>query len=168
MNINRSAITVPLISLFALFSVVASAQNNELTFESETISYEQDSKKTLFEGEVVVIRGELELFADSVEHYWDSDQGEYILAKGNLVRFKHQDTDNDREVRGSSSELIYRIKENEIQLTGNVTIKDDRATFRTYQATYNIDSGELNATSKSPDSQGGERLKSTITIDDDN
>ena len=166
MNKNRTVIISLFTLLLALFGVTVNGEQDDLTIESQFITYKQEAKHTMFEGDVAVKRGEIEIFADLVEHHWESDDGEYIVAKGSPVRFTHTVHDKDKEIRGSSSELIYRFEAQEVWLNENVKIEDNRTTLRTSQAVYNIQSAELRTISKPPESEGGERQKATISINE--
>ena len=166
MNMNRTVIIFLFTLFFALFGATVNGEQDDLTIQSDFITYKQEAKHTKFEGDVAVKRGDIEISADSVEHHWESDDGEYIVAKGNPVRFTHTVRDKDREIRGSSSELIYLFETQEVWLNENVKIEDNRTTLRTSQAVYNIQTAELKTISRPPDSEGGERQKATISIND--
>ena len=166
MNMNRTVIIFLFTLSFALFGAAVNGEQDDLTIQSDFITYSQEGKHAKFEGDVAVKRGEIEISADLVEHHWESDDGEYIVATGNPVRFTHTVHDKDKEIRGSSSELIYRFETQEVWLNENVKIEDNRTTLRTSQAVYNIQTAELKTISKPPESAGGERQKATISIND--
>ena len=166
MNMNRTVIIFLFTLFFALFGATVNGEQDELTIEAQFITYKQEAKHTMFEGDVAVRRGDIEIIADSVEHHWESDNGEFIVAKGSPVRFTHTVRDKDKEIRGSSFELIYLFEAQEVWLNENVKIEDNRTTLRTSQAIYNIQSAELRTISKPLESEGGERQRATISIND--
>lgn len=166
MNIDRSTIIFAVALFLALFCASINAEQDELTIESQFIAYKQNPQHTKFEGDVVLVRGDLEVRAEIVEHYRESENGEYIVARGNPVRFKHTMREKDREVRGSSSEFIYLLDIQEIELRVNVKIENEQATLHSHQVVYNLQSAELRTIPNPPGSEGGGRQKATILIND--
>lgn len=148
-----------------IFCSTAGAQSGRLTIESDSISYDADTGNSIFEGNVVIVRGSLELKADSVEHYKDEQQGDYIVANGTPVQFTYHVPERDLVTKGFSDHSVYRFESHEIQLVGNVVLQDDRTKLRAQEAIYNTETGEMRAISGSSEEQEG-RMKSTIVIDD--
>ncbi len=158
----------PLTLASFIFCAATVAQSNRLTVESDSISYDADTGNSIFQGNVVIVRGSVELKADTVEHYKDQQQGDYIVANGAPVQFTYDGPDSNFSTKGLSNQTVYRFNSHEIQMIGDVVIQDERTTLRAEEAIFNTETGEMRAISGTAEEQGeGDgRLKSTIVIDD--
>jgi len=154
----------PFILAFVFSCSVVSAQNDRLTVESDTINYDSETGRSVFEGNVIMGRGGLKLNADRVERHTDSDQGDHLIATGSPLKFTFLAQDSDRRIVGQADQVIYWLKTEEIRFSGNVIIEGNRASFRAKEAIYNTRSGELRVLSGTQ-GQTEYRLRSTIEID---
>ena len=144
----------------------AVAQENRLTVQSDTIRYHANNGNSVFEGNVVVNRGLLNLWADRVELFQDQKDSDYIVADGSPVRYVERSEDGGIITQGKSNQTIYRYDEDEIQLTGNVEFQSDGNLLRAYQVIYNTKSREVYAFSDDGSESSGGRQRTTVIIDD--
>lgn len=144
----------------------AVAQEKKLTVQSDSIRYHANNGNSIFEGNVVVNRGRLNLWADRVELFQNQQDSDYIVADGSPVRYIERSEDGDIITQGKSNQSIYRYKEDEIQLTGNVEFESDGNTLRAHQLIYNTESREVYASSDGGSESSGGRLRTTVIIDD--
>ena len=144
----------------------AVAQENRLTVQSDTIRYHANNGNSVFEGNVVVNRGRLNLWADRVELFQDQINSDYIVADGSPVRYIERSEDGDIITQGKSNQAIYRYDEDEIQLTGNVEFESDGNLLRAHQVIYNTKSREVYASSDDGSESSGGRQRTTVIIDD--
>ncbi len=144
----------------------AVAQEKRLTVQSDTIRYHANSGNSVFEGNVVVNRGRLNLWADRVELFQDQQESDYIVADGSPVRYIERSEDGDIITQGKSNKSIYRYDEDVIQLTGNVEFESDGNVLRAHQVIYNTESREVHAFSDGGSEAGGDRQRTTVIIDD--
>ncbi len=165
MKILRTIGYIFLTTFFAFAGMTAHAQEGQLTIESGSIQYDSESGNSIFVGGVLIVRGGLEIRADRVEHFRESDNGEYLVAEGQPVNFMYESPDTGEMTKGWADDSIYWFKRREIELSGNVVIQNDQVTLRAQKAFYNSDTGNVRTIS-SP-TQSDERVKSTIVIDDD-
>ncbi|MYD78015.1 MAG: lipopolysaccharide transport periplasmic protein LptA [Gammaproteobacteria bacterium] len=144
----------------------AVAQENRLTVQSDTIKYHANNGNSVFEGNVVVNRGRLNLWADRVELFQNEQENDYIVADGSPVRYIERSEDGDIITQGKSNQSIYRYDEDVIQLTGNVEFESDGNILRAHQVIYNTESREVHAFSDSGSEASGDRQRTTVIIDD--
>ena len=144
----------------------ANAQDERLTVESDIIKFDADTGNSIFEGNVIIARGGLKLFAATVEHIKPEQGDDYIVANGTPVRFTYDAPETDVVTEGSSDQATYMFKKEEIQMLGNVVIHNERTTLNAHEAIYNLQSSEMRVVSTADSEQSSGRLKSTIVIDD--
>ncbi len=144
----------------------AVAQEKRLTVQSDTIRYHADNGNSVFEGNVVVNRGRLNLWADRVELFQNQQDSDYIIADGSPVRYIERSEDGSIITQGKSNQSIYRYDEDEIQLTGNVEFESDGNILRAHQVIYNTESREVQAFSNGGSDSSGGKQRTTVIIDD--
>jgi len=145
----------------------AFAQDSKLTVESDTIKYRGNNGNSVFEGNVVVNRGRLNLWADRVELFQNQQDGDYIIADGSPVRYIERSEDGDIITQGKSNQSIYRYDEEVIQLSGNVEFESDGNVLSAHQVIYNTESREVHAFSNDGSESSGSRQRTTVIINDD-
>lgn len=145
----------------------AFAQDSKLTVESDIIKYRGNNGNSVFEGNVVVNRGRLNLWADRVELFQNQQDGDYIIADGSPVRYIERSEDGDIITQGKSNHSIYRYDEDEIQLSGNVEFESDGNVLSAHQVIYNTESREVHAFSNDGSESSGSRQRTTVIINDD-
>lgn len=144
----------------------AFAQENKLTVQSDTIRYQANNGNSVFEGNVVVMRGRLTLWADGVELFQNQQDSDYIVADGSPVRYIERSEDGGIITQGQSNHSIYRYEEDEIQLTGNVEFESDGNILRAHRVIYNTESREVHAFSDGGSESSGGKQRTTVIIDD--
>ena len=145
---------------------VVNAQDERLTVESDIIKFDADTGNSIFEGNVIIARGGLKLFAATVEHIKPEQGDDFIVAKGDPVRFTYDSPERESVTEGSSDQATYMFKEEEIRMLGNVVIHNERTTLNAHEAVYNLQSSEMRVVAAADSEQSSGRLKSTIVIDD--
>ena len=165
MKIFRTIGYIFLTAFFAFAGMTVHAQDGQLTIESGSIQYDSESGNSVFVGSVLIVRGGLEIQADRVEHFRESDNGEHLVAEGQPVKFTYESPDTGEMTNGWADDSIYWFERREIELSGNVVIQNDQVTLRAQKAFYNSDTGNVRTISSPAESD--ERAKSTIVIDDD-
>ena len=147
----------------------AVAQEKRLTVQSDTIKYHANNGNSVFEGNVVVNRGRLNLWADRVELFQNQQDSDYIVADGSddsPVRYVERSEDGGIITQGKSNQSIYRYDEDVIQLTGNVEFESDGNILRAHHVIYNTESREVHAFSNDGSESSGGTQRTTVIIDD--
>lgn len=142
------------------------AQEKRLTVQSDAIRYHANNGNSVFEGNVVVNHGRLNLTADRVELFQNQQDGDYIVADGSPVRYVERSEDGRIIIQGKSNQSIYRYDEDEIQLTGDVEFESDGNILRAHHVIYNTESREVHAISNDGSESSGGRPSTTVIIDD--
>ena len=144
----------------------AVAQENRLTVQSDTNRYQVNNGKSVFEGNVMVNRNGLNLWADRVELFRNQQDSDYLVANGSPARYIERSEDGGIITQGKSDQTIYRYDEDEIQLMGNVEFESDGNVLRAHQVIYNTKSREVYAFSDNDSESSGGGQRTTVIIDD--
>ncbi len=167
---NRQVISIFSLTLgLMLLCTAAKAQedDNSMTVEAGVIRFNSETGNSIFEGNVLITRGGLQLWADTVEHFQAEEEEDYIVAKGSPVKFLYESPESGAITRGSGDQTVYMIGSEELRMIGNVVIQGDRSTLRTHEATYDTKTGEVRAISTTTSNADEGRQKTTVILDDD-
>jgi lipopolysaccharide export system protein LptA len=108
--------TLLLLLLLPLLSVAE--EKNAVRVEADNVVHDEASGKVTYSGNVVVIRGEMQLMSDTLVISRDSDTGEGIItATGDPLKFLSNS--EGQMVRGDASTAIYQVDTRQLELQGS-------------------------------------------------
>lgn len=135
-------------SLFLVYGSVAAAQTNinlggiavdqtaAIEVTADTLSVNQETGQAVFDGNVLIIQGELRLSASRVEVIYGTEntQIEQLLATGGVTFVTAQEA-------AEASEANYDVTTGQLILTGDVLLTQGASAISAGQMTINVADG---------------------------
>lgn len=145
-------LTLRIIALcLTLVSTTAFALKNDVekpvNIQADTVLFNRVKGLAVYEGNVNITQGTLEIRAHKIEIFAPDNEIEKIIAQGNPVSFK-QKMDDGKLVKGGANRVIYQIKNKRLFMDGNAFITSGKDKFSSNHIEYSIQSGELKAGNK--------------------
>jgi len=128
---------------FALKSDVEKPVN----INADTVLFNRVKGLAVYEGNVNISQGTLEIRAHKIEIFAPNNEIEKIIAQGKPVSFK-QKMDDGKLVKGGANRVIYQIKNKRLFMDGNAFITSGKDKFSSNHIEYSIQNGELKAGNK--------------------
>jgi len=121
----RHSVLIALTTLVLSAPVMAEKADSEKPIELSADRGSLDQKKgvTVWEGNVVVVQGTLNLKAQRVTVTRDAQGNQQLQAQGSPVTFRQKVDGSNEYVEGSASNVNYNTAANLATLTGNARVK---------------------------------------------
>ena len=101
----------------------AAEDTNSTVITSTQLSFDQQKRRAVFEGNVVVTDREIKILSDRLEVFFTEDNKvDRIEAEGHVAIIRN-------DLKATSEKATYDIKEGKMQLTGNPRIQRDQDTL---------------------------------------
>ncbi len=130
-----------------------------LEVEADRAEIDQAAERTTFTGRVQVVQGSFTLWADKVVVQYRDRKPREIVATGNPARFRQLPEKDKAWVRGSGRRIVYRFDSDDIVLTGDAELLQEKDSFRSDRIVYDRRAGRLKAGAAAG---GRERVKVII------
>ncbi len=134
-----------------------------IEIESDTAEYRDLEGLTIYQGNVRLIQGSLEVEADRIALYSSDNRLLRLLAEGNPARYSQLITLDGEVVTAESRQIEYRLEEGLLSLTGNARLTQQGTTLSGSQILYDVERHVLQASSATDSADGTpERVRVTI------
>jgi lipopolysaccharide export system protein LptA len=150
-KLSKLKIKTLTLSFFMAFSQMSIAlpEDSQQPISISSDSAIKDNKKgfTVYEGNVDMKQGSLNIRADSVTIYIQESEVTKIIAKGNPARFKQQPELEKGDVLARAKTIEYSIDEKIIKLTESASLDQEGSTITGDVINYDIDAARVEADS---------------------
>jgi lipopolysaccharide export system protein LptA len=137
--------------------IVKRDSNAPINISSDSFQADLNGKTGTWQGNVVVVQGDMKLRANSVRMTTVNGKADKVLASGNVV----VDSPTSGTATGDSG--IYSVGPRTVVMTGNVVLKKGKDVMRGTQLTVNLATGQANlGGAKAPGKPGG-RVQAVFT-----
>jgi lipopolysaccharide export system protein LptA len=113
--------------------------------EADSGELDQATNRTIYQGNVKITQGTLELRADKVVVRYRGNRPHEIIATGRPARFKQLPARDKEWIKGSGRRIVYRIHSDEMVLSGGAELLQNRDSFRSDRIVYDRQAGRLKA-----------------------
>ena len=151
---------------FTLFSLIFSlsvfALKNDVKqpihIDADTAFFDKIKGIAVYEGNVKVVQGSLEITANHLEIIAPNNELKKITAKGHPVNFK-QKMDDGNIAKGRANQIVYLIKEKRVLMDGNAVVLQNNDNISSNHIEYFIHTGEMKAGSNKKTASKKNRVK---------
>ncbi len=140
------------------------AQENRFQISANSVTYNQESSTGVFSGKVVITRGDVKLNADWAEYSISEIGTGRAVARGSPLTVSiGSPEDGESYVTGTAQHATIDYELDQIELKGDVQIKQKNAFLTAHLAVYDIESGEIRTFTDQD--AGTTDSRTTITIE---
>ncbi len=140
------------------------AQETRFQISANSVTYNQESSTGVFSGNVVITRGDVKLNADWAEYSISENGTGRAVARGSPLTVSiGTPEDGESYVTGTAKNATIDYELDQIELKGDVQIKQKDALLAAHLAVYDIESGEIRTFTDQD--AGTTDSRTTITIE---
>ncbi len=158
--------TNPLLWIGLLCGLLAAAptwalsgdRDQPMTLEADSVSIDESTGVSLYEGNVVITQGSLKLWADRLWIHRRDGKTEKMISEGSPTHFR-QLTDDQQEVRGRALRAEFYVDRDELLLFDQAELEQGSDRFRSDRIVYNRENSQVKAGASA---QGKERVRVII------
>lgn len=145
MPVNQHTLLVLSVLLLALVSTRLDAlefdKTQPIEIESRQVVHHRNQSKTVYEGDVTLQQGSLEVTADNLTLTNKGDQVTHIRATGLPARFWQRSTASDDDpVTGHAKAIEYDLDKRTLSFVGDATLIQKTGSIHSDRISYNLDS----------------------------
>jgi len=140
-------------------SALTSDRDQPMHLEADSVSIDDASGVSLYEGNVVITQGSLKLWADRLWIHRKDGKTQKIVSEGNPSHFRQLMDDNDEEVRGHALRAEFYLDRDELMLFDKAVLEQGPDQFRSDRILYNRASALVKAGTSA---EGKERVQVII------
>lgn len=159
----HARLTLPWLLIALLFSPQLPAlpedQDAPVEIEADSADIDQAKNRTIYQGDVKITQGSMELAADRVVIQYKGNKPHEIIATGAPARFRQLPAKDKPWIKGRGKRIVYRIHSEEVVLSGDAELTQERDSFRSDRIVYDRKAARLKAGSAAG---GKERVKMVI------
>ena len=129
------------------FNVQALPEDSQQPIHIRSDSAVKDDKQglTIYQGNVDITQGTLNIQADKVTIYINNEEVTKIIAVGTPARFKQKPDIDQADVLAKASTIEYRVLEKAITLTDNASLDQQGSTMTGNRIRYDINASRVEA-----------------------
>jgi lipopolysaccharide export system protein LptA len=148
--------------MFALLSVslpgqaLESDRDQPMQLEADSLSIDESSGVSLYEGNVIIVQGSMKLWAERLWVYRRQGKTERIVSEGEPTRFSQLPEVDGVEVRGQARRMEIHVERDEMLLIDNALLEQGGNSFRNDRILYNRSNAQVRAGSSA---QGKKRVQ---------
>ena len=120
-------------------------KNQPVEIEADAGDLDQAKNQTVYTGHVKVTQGSMELLADKVVIQYQGTRPHEIIATGRPARFRQLPARGKAWIKGQANRIVYRIRADEVLLSGNALLEQEKDSFRSDRIVYDRRAGRLKA-----------------------
>jgi len=133
-------------------------RDQPMNLEADSVSIDEKSGVSLYEGNVVITQGSLKLWADRLWIHRRDGKTEKLISEGTPTRFR-QLTDDQQEVRGRALRAEFYVDRDELLLFDEAVLEQGADRFRSDRIVYNRATTQVRAGASA---EGKERVQVII------
>jgi lipopolysaccharide export system protein LptA len=134
-------------------------QDQPMQLEADSLSIDESTGVSLYEGNVAITQGSMKLWADRLWVHRRQGKTEKIVSEGGPVRFSQLLKVGGEEVRGQARRMEILIERDEMLLIDDALLEQGGNSFRNDRIIYNRVSAQVRAGSSA---QGKQRVQVVI------
>jgi lipopolysaccharide export system protein LptA len=139
-SIKKTVQPLLAILLLACFPLFAVAQGSDvdkpIEVEADSVEIDEDSGKSTYKGNVVLIQGSIRINADKVTVIQHETKSDKIKAVGRPVRIFQNSQEGKKPIKGRSSRMEYDVDSDMLYLIGNAVLTQGKDTFKSDRIAY--------------------------------
>ncbi|MCU7797620.1 MAG: lipopolysaccharide transport periplasmic protein LptA [Candidatus Thiodiazotropha sp. (ex Myrtea spinifera)] len=147
MNLNKSLL-YPILLVGLLFPLTLQALSGDrdqpMHLEADSVSIDEGTGISLYQGNVVITQGSLKLWADRLWIHRRDGKTDKLISEGQPTRFQ-QTTDEQEEVRGHALRAEFYVDRDELLLFDDALLEQGPDQFRSDRIIYNRTSSQVKA-----------------------
>ena len=127
-----------------LLQALTSDKNQPMTLEADSVSIDDSTGVSLYEGNVLITQGSLKLWADRLWIYRRDGKTVKLVSEGKPTHFQ-QLTDDKEEIRGRALRAEFYPEKDELLLFDDAVLEQGADQFRSDRILYNRVSAQVKA-----------------------
>jgi lipopolysaccharide export system protein LptA len=139
-------------------SALSGDRDQPMTLEADSVSIDEGTGVSLYEGNVVITQGSLKLWADRLWIHRREGKTEKMISEGAPTRFR-QLTDEGQEIKGRALRAEFYIDRDELLLFDEAELEQGADQFRNDRILYNRATSQVKAGASA---KGKERVQVII------
>lgn len=149
--LHKTTLSICLYLIATLTTTSVSALKEDITkpvhINADSVLFNKSKGFAVYEGNVSIIQGTLEIRAHKIEIKAPNNKIELIEAKGSPVTIQ-QKMDDGKVAKGSARHIRYQVENKRILMDGDAELSQNNDKFTSNHIEYSIRSGELKAGNK--------------------
>ena len=141
-----------------LLQALTSDKDQPMTLEADSVSIDDSTGVSLYEGNVVITQGSLKLWADRVRVYRRDGKTVKIVSEGKPTHFE-QLTDDQEKIRGHALRAEFYPEKDELMLFDDAVLEQGEDRFSSDRIRYNRGTAQVRAGTSA---QGKQRVQVII------
>lgn len=141
-----------------LLQALTSDKDQPMTLEADSVSIDDSTGVSLYEGNVVITQGSLKLWADRVRVYRRDGKTVKIVSEGKPTHFE-QLTDDQEKIRGHALRAEFYPEKDELMLFDDAVLEQGEDRFSSDRIRYNRGAAQVRAGTSA---QGKQRVQVVI------
>ncbi len=133
-------------------------RDQPMTLEADSVSIDESTGVSLYEGNVVITQGSLKLWADRLWIHRRNGKTEKMISEGSPTHFR-QLSDDQQEVRGHALRAEFYVDRDELLLFDEAELEQGNDRFRSDRIVYNRGNSQVKAGASA---EGKERVRVII------
>jgi lipopolysaccharide export system protein LptA len=129
-----------------------------MNLEADSVSIDEGSGVSLYEGNVVVTQGSLKLWADRLWIHRRDGKTQKFISEGKPTRFR-QLTDDQQEIRGRALRAEFYVDRDELLLFDEAVLEQGADQFHSDRIVYNRVTSQVRAGASA---EGKQRVRAVI------
>ena len=126
-------------------SALTSDKDQPMQLEADSVSIDDASGVSLYEGNVVITQGSLKLWADRLWIHRKDGKTEKIISEGKPTHFQQLMDDSEELVRGHALKAEFLVDRDELLLYDDAVLEQGPDQFRSDRILYNRATARVNA-----------------------
>ena len=119
-------------------------RNQPMNLEADSVSIDEETGVSLYEGNVVITQGSLKLWADRLWIHRRDGKAQKFISEGQPTRFR-QLTDDQQEIRGLALRAEFYVDRDELLLFDEAVLEQGPDQFRSDRIVYNRANSQVRA-----------------------
>ncbi len=127
-------VTYPLLPVFSL----PSDKDAPIKIQADSVSFNQKTGISHYQGNVRLTQGSIQVRADQITVEQNDSEVSQVRCIGEPVSFKQQPESNAPEMVAHAKEIIYRVTDERLWLSGEAKLWDGTTQFSSHQIEYDL------------------------------
>jgi lipopolysaccharide export system protein LptA len=126
-------------------SALSSDKDQPMHLEADSVSIDDASGVSLYEGNVVITQGSLQLWADQLWIHRKDGKTQKIVSEGNPTHFRQLMDNSGEEMKGHAQRAEFYLDRDQLLLLDNAVLEQGSDQFRSDRILYNRASAQVKA-----------------------
>jgi lipopolysaccharide export system protein LptA len=154
-----AALVAMLLAYASLATALPDDRNQEIHIESDRATREDKTSVSIYDGNVTITQGSIEIKADKVTIHGDGDKVSHIVCIGKPARYQQQPKPEDGLMVATASTIEYYLDTDIVHLIGDARVDQQGSTLQGQRIDYDLNKERVDARG---DSNGKQRVRMVI------